>query len=76
MKILLWVLVGIAAIALLGGVVLPLVGWVLHALGWVLAPLVVIGGGVWVAKKISNGREKVKKDEAAAVTRQDGQPLA
>lgn len=74
MKILLWVLAGIVAIALLGGVVLPVVGWLLHALGWVIAPLVVVGGGIWVAKKIGDGRDRVKHDDAA-VTHQDGTPL-
>lgn len=53
MKIVLWVLAAVAAIVLLGGVVLPVVAWLLHSLAWVVAGALVIGGGIWVAKKIT-----------------------
>ncbi|MCD2190945.1 MULTISPECIES: hypothetical protein [Actinomycetospora] len=51
MKIVVWILVGIGALVLLGGVVLPLVHWLLGALGWLIAGALVIGGGIWLAKR-------------------------
>ena len=51
MKIVVWVLVGIGALVLLGGVVIPLVHWLLGALGWLIAGALVIGGGMWLAKR-------------------------
>ena len=57
MKIVVWVLVGIGAIVLLGGVVLPLVQWLLGALGWLIASALVIGGGIWLAKRVGGSRE-------------------
>lgn len=51
MKIVVWVLVGIGALVVLGGVVLPLVHWLLGALGWLIAGALVIGGGIWLAKR-------------------------
>ncbi|WP_285589764.1 hypothetical protein [Actinomycetospora sp. NBRC 106378] len=51
MKIVVWILVGVGALVLLGGVVLPLVHWLLGALGWLIAGVLVIGGGIWLAKR-------------------------
>jgi hypothetical protein len=51
MRILVWVLVGIGAVVLLGGVVLPLVQWLLGALVWMVPAALVVGGGVWLAKR-------------------------
>jgi undecaprenyl pyrophosphate phosphatase UppP len=51
MRILVWVLVGIGAVVLLGGVVLPLVSWLLGALVWLVPAALVVGGGVWLAKR-------------------------
>jgi hypothetical protein len=56
MKIVVWVLVGIGALVLLGGVVLPLVHWLLGALGWLIASALVIGGGIWLAKRVGGSR--------------------
>ena len=57
MKIVVWVLAGIGALVLLGGVVLPLVQWLLGALGWLIAGALVIGGGIWLAKRVGGTRE-------------------
>ena len=54
MRILVWVLVGIGAVVLLGGVVLPLVQWLLGALVWLVPAALVVGGGVWLAKRASD----------------------
>jgi hypothetical protein len=51
MKIVVWVLVGIGALVLLGGVVIPLVHFLLGALGWLIAGALVIGGGMWLVKR-------------------------
>lgn len=64
MRIVLWVLGGVAAIALLGGVVFPVLAWLLHALGWVVASVLVVGGGVWVARRVGRGRESVTDRES------------
>ncbi|HEY2223899.1 hypothetical protein [Actinomycetospora sp.] len=63
MKIVVWVLVGIGALVLLGGVVLPLVHWLLGALGWLIAGALVIGGGIWLAKR-AGGSKEVDASEA------------
>ena len=64
------VLAGIGALVVLGTVVLPLVGWLLHSLGWIVAGVLVIGGGVWLAKRIGG------RDDAEAVVRSpEGKPL-
>ena len=57
MKIVVWVLVGIGALVVLGGVVLPLVHWLLGALGWLIAGALVIGGGIWLAKRAGSHKE-------------------
>jgi hypothetical protein len=51
MKILVWTLVGIGALVVLGGVVLPLVQWLLGALLWIVPAALVVGGGVWLAAR-------------------------
>jgi hypothetical protein len=51
MKIVVWVLVGIGALVVLGGVVLPLVHWLLGALLWVVPAALVVGGGIWLARR-------------------------
>jgi hypothetical protein len=51
MKIVVWVLVGIGALVVLGGVVLPLVHWLLGTLGWLVAGALVVGGGIWLVKR-------------------------
>jgi hypothetical protein len=51
MKIVVWVLVGIGALVLVGGVVLPLVHWLLGALLWVVPAALVVGGGIWLARR-------------------------
>ena len=50
MKILVWVLAGIGALVLVGGVVLPLVSWLLGALVWLVPAALVVGGGVWLVR--------------------------
>jgi hypothetical protein len=57
MKIVVWVLVGIGALVVLGGVVLPLVHFLLGALGWLIAGALVIGGGIWLAKRAGSRGE-------------------
>ena len=64
MKIVVWVLVGIGALVLLGGVVIPLVHWLLGALGWLIAGALVIGGGMWLAKRGGAHKEVASEDEA------------
>ncbi|MDL5157911.1 hypothetical protein [Actinomycetospora termitidis] len=64
MKIVVWILVGIGALVLLGGVVLPLVHWLLGALGWLIAGALVIGGGMWLAKR-SQSRGEVGSPQDA-----------
>jgi hypothetical protein len=64
MKIVVWVLVGIGALVLLGGVVIPLVHWLLGALGWLIAGALVIGGGIWLAKRAGARGEVESSDEA------------
>jgi hypothetical protein len=51
MKIVVWVLVGIGALVVLGGVVLPLVHWLLGALLWAVPAALVVGGGIWLARR-------------------------
>lgn len=51
MKIVVWVLVGIGALVLLGGVVLPIVHWLLGALVWLVPAALVVGGGIWLARR-------------------------
>ncbi|HSK58897.1 MAG TPA: hypothetical protein VK935_07585 [Actinomycetospora sp.] len=63
MRILVWVLVGIGALVLLGGVVLPVVQWLLGALVWLVPAALVVGGGVWLAK-----RSKERKEVGGAPT--------
>ncbi len=63
MKIVVWVLVGIGALVLLGGVVIPLVHFLLGALGWLIAGALVIGGGIWLAKRAgSRGEVEAPQD--------------
>lgn len=57
MKTVLMVLAGIGAFVLLGAVVLPFLGWLLHTLAWVAAGVLVIGAGVFVARKVGGGAE-------------------
>jgi hypothetical protein len=64
MKIVVWVLVGIGALVLLGGVVIPLVHFLLGALGWLIAGALVIGGGIWLAKRAGSHGEVGSADEA------------
>lgn len=64
MKIVVWVLIGIGALVLLGGVVIPLVHWLLGALGWLIAGALVIGGGIWLAKRAGSRREVGSSEEA------------
>jgi hypothetical protein len=64
MKIVVWVLVGIGALVILGGVVLPLVHWLLGALGWLIAGALVIGGGIWLAKRAGARKEVDAPGEA------------
>jgi hypothetical protein len=64
MKIVVWVLVGIGALVLLGGVVIPLVHWLLGALGWLIAGALVIGGGMWLAKRGGVRKEVDSSGEA------------
>jgi hypothetical protein len=70
MKIVVMVLAGIGAVVLIGGVVVPLIGWLLGVLGWIVAGALVIGGGVLVAKRLGSG-----KDRAPVVTGPDGRRL-
>jgi hypothetical protein len=63
MKIVVWILVGVGALVLLGGVVLPLVHWLLGALGWLIAGVLVIGGGIWLAQR-AGSRGEVSSDDA------------
>jgi undecaprenyl pyrophosphate phosphatase UppP len=58
MRIVVWVLVGIGALVVVGGVVLPLVQWLLGALVWLVPAALVVGGGIWLAKR-SSDRKKV-----------------
>ena len=51
MKIVVWVLVGVGALVLLGGVVLPIVQWLLGTLVWLIPAALVVGGGVWLVKR-------------------------
>ncbi len=64
MKIVVWVLVGIGALVLLGGVVIPLVHFLLGALGWLIATALVIGGGIWLAKRAGSHGEVGASGEA------------
>jgi hypothetical protein len=64
MKIVVWVLVGIGALVLLGGVVIPLVHFLLGALGWLVAGALVIGGGIWLAKRAGSRGEVGSSGEA------------
>ncbi len=70
MKIVVMVLAGIGAVVLLGGVVVPLVGWLLGMLGWIAAGVLVIGGGVLLARRVRG-----PKDGAPVVTGADGRRL-
>ncbi|MEJ2870110.1 hypothetical protein WCD74_20240 [Actinomycetospora sp. OC33-EN08] len=64
MKIVVWILVGIGTLVLLGGVVLPLVHWLLGALGWLIAGALVIGGGLWLAKRAQSRGEVAPPQDA------------
>jgi hypothetical protein len=64
MKIVVWVLVGIGALVLLGGVVIPLVHFLLGALGWLIAGALVIGGGIWLVKRAGSHGEVGSSGEA------------
>jgi hypothetical protein len=64
MRILVWVLVGIGAVVLLGGVVLPIVQWLLGALVWLVPAALVVGGGVWLAKRASDRKSVGAPTEA------------
>jgi hypothetical protein len=64
MKIVVWVLVGIGALVLLGGVVIPLVHFLLGTLGWLIAGALVVGGGIWLAKRAGSRGEVGSSDEA------------
>jgi len=57
MRIVVWVLVGIGALVLLGGVVLPLVQWLLGALLWLVPAALVVGGGIWLARRAGDRKE-------------------
>ena len=46
-----WVLVGIGALVVVGGVVWPLVQWLFGALLWLVPVALVVGGGIWLAKR-------------------------
>ncbi|GAA4913803.1 hypothetical protein EV188_11079 [Actinomycetospora succinea] len=46
-----WVLVGIGALVVIGGVVWPLVQWLFGALLWLVPVALVVGGGIWLAKR-------------------------
>jgi hypothetical protein len=70
MKIVVMVLAGIGAVVLIGGVVVPLIGWLLGVLGWIVAGALVIGGGVLLAKRLGGA-----KDRAPVVSGPDGRRL-
>jgi len=57
MKIVVWVLVGVGALVLLGGVVLPIVQWLLGALVWLIPAALVVGGGMWLVKRSKDRKE-------------------
>jgi hypothetical protein len=57
MKTVVWILAGIGALVLIGGVVLPLVHWLLGALLWLVPAALVVGGGIWLARRA--GRSQV-----------------
>ncbi|GAA4860067.1 hypothetical protein GCM10023203_04040 [Actinomycetospora straminea] len=46
-----WVLVGIGALVVVGGVVWPLVQWLFGALLWLVPVALVVGGGIWLARR-------------------------
>ncbi|MDD7964831.1 hypothetical protein [Actinomycetospora lemnae] len=51
MRIVVWVLVGIGALVVVGGVVWPLVQWLVGALLWLVPVALVVGGGIWLARR-------------------------
>ncbi|GLZ44222.1 hypothetical protein Acsp06_04070 [Actinomycetospora sp. NBRC 106375] len=51
MKVVLWILAGIGAVVLIGGVVLPVVHWLLGAALWLLPAALIVGGGIWLARR-------------------------
>ena len=51
MRIVVWVLVGIGALVVVGGVVWPLVQWLFGALLWLVPVALVVGGGIWLATR-------------------------
>ncbi|GAA4730701.1 hypothetical protein GCM10023199_04270 [Actinomycetospora chibensis] len=57
MRIVVWVLVGVGALVLLGGVVLPIVQWLLGTLVWLIPAALVVGGGVWLVKRSRDRKE-------------------
>jgi hypothetical protein len=57
MKIVVWVLAAVGALVLLGAVVLPLVHWLLGALLWLVPGVLVVGGGIWLARRAGRGGE-------------------
>jgi hypothetical protein len=57
MKTVVWILVGVGALVLIGGVVLPLVHWLLGALLWLVPAALVVGGGIWLARRAGRRSE-------------------
>ena len=62
-----WVLVGIGALVVIGGVVWPLVQWLFGALFWLVPVALVVGGGIWLAKR---SRAEKKVDGATGAPQQ------
>jgi hypothetical protein len=62
MRIVVWVLVGIGALVVVGGVVWPLVQWLFGALFWLVPVALVVGGGIWLARR---GRAEKEVDGAS-----------
>jgi len=62
MRIVVWVLVGIGALVVVGGVVLPLVSWLLGVLAWLVPAALVVGGGIWLATR-GRRREVAARDD-------------
>lgn len=57
MRIVVWVLVGIGALVVVGGVVWPLVQWLVGALLWLVPVALVVGGGIWLATRARSDRQ-------------------
>ncbi|MEJ2887248.1 hypothetical protein [Actinomycetospora aeridis] len=57
MRIVVWVLVGIGALVVVGGVVWPLVQWLFGALLWLVPVALVVGGGYWLLTRAGGKKE-------------------